>query len=338
MTTGQPHDHEAPRSDQPSGRVNRRPLVIALAITATFLVVEVIGGLITNSLALLADAGHMLTDVAALALALFAIWLANRPATPVRSFGFYRAEILAALVNAATLVTVSIYIFWEAFQRLGAPPEVESGPMLAVAVAGLAANAASAWVLMRGGGHQHNLNTRGAFLHVIGDMLGSAGAIAAALVMLGTGWYLADPILSAGIGGLILFSSWRLLKEAVDVLLESTPKHIDPDSVRAALAATPGVRGVHDLHIWTVTSGLVAMSGHVEVDPGQDWGTTLPRLTAALRDQFGIAHATLQPEAPHNGSNPFRGCSLDAPDDCACQVPGRLPDLAGASGHHGHSH
>lgn len=336
-TEPESHDHEQPEA-RPS-RVNRRPLVIALAITATFLVIEVIGGVLTNSLALLADAGHMLTDVAALALALFAIWLANRPATPVRSFGFYRAEILAALINAATLVAVSIYIFWEAFHRLGAPPEVESGPMLAVAVAGLAANAASAWFLMRGGGHQHNLNTRGAFLHVIGDMLGSAGAIVAALVMLATGWYLADPLLSAGIGGLILFSSWRLLKEAVDVLLESTPKHIDPQAVRAAMAATPGVRGVHDLHIWTVTSGLVAMSGHVEVDPDAAWDATLRRLTALLRDDFGIAHVTLQPEAPHTGgANAFRGCSLDAPDDCACQVPSRVPDLAGASGHHGHNH
>ncbi len=200
------HDHrdEESTADRPVERVNRRPLVIALAITATFLVIEVIGALLTNSLALLADAGHMLTDVAALALALFAMWLANRPATPVRSFGFYRAEILAALVNATTLVVVSIYIFWEAFQRIGEPPHIDSGPMLIVAIAGLGANAASAWVLMSGGGHENNINTRGAFLHVVGDMLGSVGAIVAALVMLATGWYLADPILSAGIGGLIL--------------------------------------------------------------------------------------------------------------------------------------
>lgn len=202
------HGHE--NAESPSARVNPRPLLIALGITSLFLVAEVTGGLLTNSLALLADAGHMATDVVALALALFAIWLARHPATAERSFGLYRAEVLAALVNAATLVAVSIFIFWEAFGRIGEPPEVDSGPMLAVAAAGLVANAASAWELMRGGGHEENLNTRGAFPHVIGDMLGSIGAIVAALVMLATGWYLADPILSAGIGLLILWSSWRL--------------------------------------------------------------------------------------------------------------------------------
>jgi cobalt-zinc-cadmium efflux system protein len=330
------HSHDESAAEQPVERVNRRPLVIALAITTTFLVIEVIGALLTNSLALLADAGHMLTDVAALALALFAMWLANRPATPVRSFGFYRAEILAALVNATTLVVVSLYIFWEAFQRIGEPPHIESGPMLVVAIAGLAANAASAWVLMRGGGHEHNLNTRGAFLHVVSDMLGSVGAIIAALVMLATGWYLADPILSALIGGLILWSAWRLLKESVDVLLESTPKHIDPGAVREAMEAVPGVQGVHDLHIWTVTSGLVAMSGHVEIAQDDDWHATLGTLSALLRDKFGIAHVTLQPEEPHGADDAFRGCSLDAPFDCACRVPGRLPALA--TGHAGHRH
>ena len=336
------HDQARPdgqaRSDVPAQRVNRRPLVIALAITTTFLVIEVIGAIVTGSLALLADAGHMLTDVAALSLALFAIWLANRPATVARSFGFYRAEILAALVNAATLVAVSIYIFWEAFQRIGEPPHIESGPMLLVAIAGLGANAASAWVLMRGAGHEHNLNTRGAFLHVVGDMLGSVGAIVAALVMLATGWYLADPILSAGIGGLILWSSWRLLRESVEVLLESTPKHIDPAAVRIAMSGVAGVHSVHDLHIWTVTSGLVAMSGHVEVTAQAKWAPTLAKLSALLRDQFGIAHVTLQPEeASHDGVDAFRGCSLDAPNDCACQVPSRIPSIA-ATGHHGHRH
>ncbi len=179
-------DHHGHHDEHAPGRVERRPLAIALAITAVFLVVEVAGGLLTGSLALLADAGHMLTDVAALALALFATWLARRPATPARSFGYLRAEVLAALVNAAALIAVSLYIFWEAYRRVGDPPHVDSGPMLAVAVAGLLANAASAWVLSRGGGHRHSLNTRGAFLHVGGDLRGSAGAIIAALVMLAT--------------------------------------------------------------------------------------------------------------------------------------------------------
>ena len=327
--TGHDHaNHVDHRSQHQSlERVHRRPLVIALAITTVFLAVEVAGGLLTNSLALLADAGHMATDVAALALALFAAWLARRPATSARSYGYYRAEVLAALVNAATLVAISFYILWEAFQRLGSPPEVDSGPMLAVALAGLVANGAAARVLARGGGHgghdghQHNLNMRGAFLHVVGDMLGSLGAIVAALVMLATGWYAADPLLSAGIGLLILWSSWRLLRESVDVLLEATPAHLDPAAVRGAMEGIAGVAGVHDLHIWTVTSGLVALSGHVEVSGERDWHDVLLDLTARLRDGFGIAHVTLQPEEPHGGSDPFRGCSLDTPEGrAACLV------------------
>ncbi len=336
-----------------AGRAGRRPLVIALAITALFLVAEVVGGLLTGSLALLADAGHMATDVAALALSLFAAWLARRPATPERSFGFLRAEVLAALVNAATLIAIAFFIFWEAFERLGAPPEVDSGPMLAVAVAGLAANAAAAWTLSRGGGHAHDLNTRGAFLHVVGDLLGSLGAIAAALVMLATGWYLADPLLSAGIGLLILWSSWRLLRESVDVLLEATPAQIASEEVREALVAVDGVTGVHDLHIWTVTSGLIALSSHVEVSGARPWEAVLRDITATLRERFGIAHVTLQPEEPHrhgpgdwahghDGPGPFRGCSLDTPAGrAACTVP--PPAAQGNGGHeyphaHGHGH
>ena len=330
------HNHnEHDQRDQPTERVNRRPLAIALVITAAFLVAEVIGGLLTNSLALLADAGHMATDVAALALALFAVWLARRPATLKRSFGLYRVEILAALVNAATLVLISFYIFWEAWQRLGEPPEVDSGPMLIVAIAGLLANAASAWVLMRGGGHQESLNVRGAFLHVIGDMLGSVGAIAAALVMLTTGWYLADPILSAGIGLLILWSSWRLLRESVEVLLESTPASIDAREVQQSMATVDGVVGVHDLHVWTVTSGLIAMSGHVEVTGQRDWHDVLSDLSLLLREQFAITHVTLQPEERHIGSDTAE-CSLDSAEGrAACLVPAQ-PAAANGHGHHHH--
>lgn len=295
-------------------RPQRRPLFLALAITTAFLIVEVIGGFLTNSLALLADAGHMLTDVAALALSLFAIWLARRSATPERSYGFARAEVLAALVNAATLVVISISIFWEAIRRLGATPEVESGPMLLVAIAGLAANAASAWVLSRGGHHHENLNMRGAFLHVVGDMLGSAGAIVAALVMLGTGWYLADPILSAGIGLLILWSAWHLLRESVDVLLEATPKGIKTRDVRERMLQVECVIGVHDLHIWTVTSGLVALSAHVQVTDSRAWRNVLTDLVQLLRDEFGIVHATLQPEAADGAFGVYDGCSLDTPE------------------------
>lgn len=308
------HDHaidEHAAIDRPRERVHRRPLVIALAISAIFLVVEVVGGLVTNSLALLADAGHMATDVAALALALFAAWLAGRPATPQHSFGLYRTEVLAAVVNGAGLIVIALLIFWEAARRFTAPPTVDSGPMLVVAVAGLVANAASAWVLSRGGGHEHNLNIRGAFLHVVGDLLGSVGAIVAALIMLATGWYLADPILSAGIGLLILWSAARLLRDSLDVLLEATPRHIDAEEVRAAMMGVDGVMNVHDLHIWTVTSGFVSLSAHVEVDEQQDWHAILLDLSVLLRERFGIAHVTLQPEAPQHLPAAFRGCSLD---------------------------
>ncbi|HEX5163821.1 MAG TPA: cation diffusion facilitator family transporter [Thermomicrobiales bacterium] len=309
-------------------------LTIALAITATVLLAEIIGGLLTNSLALLADAGHMATDAAALGLALYAIRLARRPATPEHSFGYLRAEILAALVNGASLVAISLYIFWEAFQRLGSPPEVDSGPMLVVAVAGLAANAASAWVLSRGGGHQHDLNTRGALLHVIGDLLGSIGAIVAALVMLATGWYLADPILSAGIGLLILWNSWTLLRESVDVLLEATPSSIDAGEVRATMTSVDGVDGVHDLHIWTVTSGLLALSSHVEVTGSRDWHAVLLDLATLLNERFGIAHVTLQPEQTSALPDAFRGCSFDTPEGRAACLDTRTGISVGSGHHH----
>jgi cobalt-zinc-cadmium efflux system protein len=315
------HDHDSHRPAADGRSANdhdrTRRLAIALAITTAFLLVEVIGGLLTNSLALLADAGHMATDVAALALALFAIWLARRPATAERSFGYLRAEILAALVNGASLVAISIYIFWEAFQRIDEPPEVDSGPMLAVAIAGLCANVVSAWVLSRGGGLRHDLNTRGAFLHVVGDLLGSAAAIVAAIIMLTTGWYLADPLLSAGIGLLILWSSWKLLRESADVLLEATPAGIDADEVRTAMIAVDGVEGVHDLHIWTVTSGLIALSSHVDVTGARDWHAVLLDLSALLRERFGIAHVTLQPEQAGFLPETFRGCTFDTPEGVA---------------------
>lgn len=289
----QHHHHSHPALE---GRVNPKPLAIALIITATYLVAEVVGGVLSNSLALLADAGHMATDVAALALALFAIWLAKRPASDQRSFGFYRVEVLAALINAAALIIISLYIFWEAYQRLFEPPEVQSGLMLAVASGGLVVNLISVWFLTRGGDHHHNLNTRGAYLHVLGDLLGSVAAITAAIIMMLTGWYLADPILSAGIGGLVLWSSWRLLKESVSVLMESTPNGMDLKQIRRCMCEIEGVESVHDLHIWTVSSNLNALSGHVDVSESRPWGDVLKDLNHLLRHDFGITHITLQPE------------------------------------------
>ncbi|MGH2614200.1 MAG: cation diffusion facilitator family transporter [Thermomicrobiales bacterium] len=338
--TAHEHRHEGDGDaamDRPP-RVDRRPLVIALGITATFLVVEVIGAYVSNSLALLADAAHMLTDVAAIGLALFAMWLAGRPTRPERTFGHLRAEILAALVNAVTLIVMAIYIFWEAWRRLQDPPDVQSGPMLVVAVAGLLANIAAAWVLSRGEGHRDNLNTRGAFLHVLGDLLGSAATIVAALVIWLTGWYAADPVLSVLIGGLVVFGAWSLLRESVDVLLEAAPRGIVVADVRRAMDAVPGVEGVHDLHVWTVTSGLTALSAHVETDLHDvaDWEECMTKLARVLREEFGIAHVTLQPEPPHAARDDWDRCSIDAPEGrTACLTAGQpLPRAA----HAGHRH
>jgi cobalt-zinc-cadmium efflux system protein len=335
------HDRAADTADEadvdrPAARVDRRPLVIALAITTTFLVVEVIGAALTNSLALLADAVHMLTDVAAIGLALFAMWLAGRPTREERTFGFLRAEILAALVNAVALIVIALYIFWEAWNRLKDPPEVKSGLLLIVAVAGLIANAAAAWILSRGEGHRHNLNTRGAFLHVVGDLLGSVATIVAAVVMALTGWYTADPILSAVIGGLVVFGAWSLLRESVDVLLEAAPRGMALADVRKVMTAVPGVLGVHDLHVWTVTSGLTALSAHVETDALDDWEATMTRLAAVLRERFDIAHVTLQPESPHARDGAWDRCSIDAPPGrAACRTAtGQTAHAA----HVGHRH
>ncbi len=265
----------------------------------------------------------MATDAGALLLALFAAWLAGRPATPRRSFGFMRAEILAAALNAAILLLLSLYIFYEAWQRFSDPPEIRSGLMLGVAVAGLCANIVSAWVLSRGGGHQHDLNTRGAFLHVIGDLLGSVATIVAALIIMATGWTKADPILSVVIGGLIVFSAWKLLKEAVDILLEATPAEIDPQAVRSALKRTPGIAEVHDLHVWTVTSGVIAASAHLEITNVRRWNEILEAASHVLADEFGIAHSTLQPENYHPERTGPRDCSLDSDEGLAiCQTVG----------------
>ena len=242
---------------------NRRALAAALGITTFFMGVEVVGGLLTNSLALLSDAGHMLSDASALGLSLFAIWLAGKPHSPGRTFGYHRAEILAALLNGLTLAVISAYVFWEAAQRFADPPDVESAPMLVVAVAGLLANGVSGVILSRAGGD--SLNVRSAFLHVLGDALGSLGAIAAGVVMLTTGWFLADPLISVGIGVLILISGVRVTREALGIVLEFAPKHIDIEEVKRALLSLNGVRDVHDLHVWTITSGFVALACHVRV-------------------------------------------------------------------------
>jgi len=276
----------------------RRPLTIALAITVVYLVAEVIGGLWTHSLALLADAGHMLTDVASLGLALFAIWLAARPAPAEKTYGYYRSEILAALANGTSLIIIAILIFYEAFQRMAQPTKVDSLPMLLIATIGLGANLLSAYVLFRD--REESLNLRGAFLHVAADALGSVGAILAGLIMLLSGWYLADPLISIAIGVLILFSSWNLVRESVDILMEAVPASINLTELTHAVEADPQVADLHDLHIWTVTSGFYALSAHVVMDDGccdtTESQALLERLQKLLHNQFGVEHSTLQLE------------------------------------------
>lgn len=271
----------------------QRRLRWALALTATFLVAEVVGGILANSLALLADAGHMLTDVAALALSLFVAWFSRQPAVPEKTYGYLRWEILAAFLNGAALLVVSGFIIFEAFGRLRAPEPVATGLMLSVATGGLLVNAACAWILHPL--HAHSLNARGAYLHVLGDLLGSIGTVAAGATIRFTGWQAADPIASILVTLLIVRSSWHLVRESVDVLLEATPSHISLGAVRDALSRVEGVSAVHDLHVWTVTSGMVAMSVHAVVPREADHQRVLRDAVAAMRE-FGILHCTVQIE------------------------------------------
>lgn len=271
---------------------NRRSLAIVLCLTLAFTAVEVVGGLLTGSLALLADAVHMLSDNLALTLALVAVWLAGRPSTPQRSFGYQRAEILAALANGVILVALAIWIFVEAWGRLTDPPEVLAGWVALVAVAGLAVNLGSAAILERAG--HETLNMRAAFRHVIADALGSAGVLVAALVILLTGWRYADPLAGALIGLLVLASSWSVLRDSVHILLEGAPPGLDARALGRRLTDMPGVVEVHDLHVWTITSGFPALAAHVLVERGDDCHARRRELEELLRREFGIEHTTLQ--------------------------------------------
>jgi cobalt-zinc-cadmium efflux system protein len=271
---------------------NKRALGITLALTAGFTVAEVVGGLLTGSLALLADAGHMLSDNLSLGVALFAAWLAGRPETPERSFGYKRAEILAALANGVTLVAISIWIFVEAFSRLREPPEILGGPMLAIAALGLLVNAAGVIVLSRSTGE--SLNMEGAFRHVIADALGSLGTMAAGLIIVLTGWRYADPLASVAIGALILVSSWTLLRDSTNILLEAAPRGIDAGEVGRKMVGAEGVVEIHDLHVWTITSGFPALSAHVLVGRSEDCHARRRDLEDLLAEEFGISHTTLQ--------------------------------------------
>jgi len=270
-----------------------RALRIVLIMTLVFMVAEVAGGLVSGSLALLADAAHMLTDGAAIGLALFVSWIAQRPATPEKTFGYLRLEILAALLNGCALFFIAGSIVWEAVGRLGAPPQVEPRVLFAVATAGLIVNLIAMKLLHAG--HSHSLNVRGAYLHVISDMLGSVGVLLAGGIIVLTGWHAADPIVSVLIALLVLKSAWGLVRESVEVLLEATPKDISVRDVEARLIGIPGVSTVHDLHVWTVTSGVVAMSGHAVVEDPHHQQRVLDIARGALQG-MGIHHVTLQVE------------------------------------------
>jgi cobalt-zinc-cadmium efflux system protein len=273
---------------------SRPALGVTLVLTCAFLVVELIAGFWTGSLALLADAGHMLTDAGALALALFATWIASRPPTPAKTYGYYRAEILAALVNALVLLVVAGAILVEAWRRWETPSAVLAGPMAVVAAAGLAVNLACAWLLHHGA--DASLNVRAAYLEVLSDALSSLATLVAAAVVLATGWTGADPLAGVLIALLIVPRTWSLLKQAVNVLLEGTPPHLELGEIEAAMCAVAGVRRVHDLHVWTLTSGREAMSAHVVVADVRESERLLETLHALLHARFGIDHTTMQLE------------------------------------------
>jgi len=257
-------------------------------------VIQAIGGLVTGSLALLADSAHMLTDAAGLALALIAIRFAERPATPQKTYGYVRMEVLAALINAVVLLMLTIFILYEAIDRFLNPPPVMAGPMLAVAVVGLAVNFTS--MMLLAAGSKESLNVKGAYFEVMSDMLGSVGVIVAALVVMFTGWRLADPIVGAGIGLFIVPRTWALLKQAVHILMEGTPPEIDLGLLERALKDIPGVISVHDLHVWTITSGLDAMSCHLVIADMARARETLVAANDAMKSGFNLTHTTIQVE------------------------------------------
>ena len=273
---------------------SRRALTVVLLLTAAYAVAEVVAGFLTGSLALLADAGHMLGDTAALGLALGAAWLASRPATPERSFGFQRAEILAALLNGVALVAIAIWVFIAAIARLDDPPEILSGWMLAAALLGLAVNLVAAGILARAS--EESLNVQAALRHVLADIASSVGVALAAVVILATGWRQADALAGMGIALLILVSSWGILRDSVRILLEASPAGIDAREVGRRMAAADGVVEVHDLHIWTITSGFPALSAHVLVAQGDDCHARRLELEQMLGREFGLEHTTLQVE------------------------------------------
>lgn len=277
---------------------NKGRLKLVLGLTLTYLIAEIIGGILTKSLALLADAGHMFTDVGGLALALFAINIASKPASPEKTYGYYRAEILASLTNAIVLIGISIYILYEAYQRFLNPPEVQSKAMLIVAAIGLVINIAGMLILRKSS--KESLNMKGAYFEVLSDMLTSIRVIVAGVIMLTTEWYYADPLLSAGIGLFILPRTWILLKDSVSILLEGTPKDVNIADLRAGILQLNNVEELHDLHVWSLTSGVNAMSAHIIISANANYNESLQGMNRYIKDNFKITHTTLQLEKMGN--------------------------------------
>jgi len=284
------HDH-AHHSGERSGK---KRLILAISITGSWFVIELAGGIYSNSLALIADAAHMLTDLGALGLSLFALVISARPATHEKTYGYLRAEILAALANGIFLVLIGLYIFYEAYHRLLEPPEIKSIPMLLVAATGLLANLATASLLFRS--RNESLNLRGAFLHVLMDTIGSIGAILAGLLIWMRQWFMADAIVSIVVGTLVLYSSWKLVSESVDILLEATPRHLVISDILKDLGNVRGVASIHDLHVWSISTRMSAMSCHAVLKTEEDSGAVLSELSRLMREKYGISHTTIQIE------------------------------------------
>lgn len=300
------HDHGHQHTHGFGGKNNAKGLIIALVITSSIMVLEFFGGLITNSLALLSDSGHMLSDAGALVLSLVAMWFATRPASPNKSYGFYRFEILAALFNGISLFIIAGFICWEAYQRFTEPPTVASGSMMLIASIGLLANLLSAWSLTRKSDIHSNINVRSAYLHVIGDALGSVGAIVAGLLMWAFGWYIADPIVSVFVALLILKGAWNVIKTTIHVLMEGTPATVDQQQVTQTLKNIDGVTNVHDLHIWTITSGLDSLSCHLVIEDHVDSQQVLQQAITLIEENFKIQHTTIQVEQSHIAHAEFK--------------------------------
>ncbi|MHC0037831.1 cation diffusion facilitator family transporter [Pseudoneobacillus sp. C159] len=287
---------------------NKTALLWSFIIISAFMVVEVIGGFLTNSLALLSDAGHMLSDAVALGLSFFAIKLGEKKVTKDKTYGFKRFEIIAAALNGITLVLIAFYIFYEAFHRFQDPPAVQSTGMLIISTLGLIVNIIAAMILMKG--DKENLNVRSALLHVIGDMLGSFGAIIAALLIMFFGWGWADPLASVIVAALVLISGYRVIKDSVHILMEGAPIQIDSNSVKNALLKLPGVNDLHDLHIWTITSGYPVLSCHLAISENGIHDDVLKRAQKLLHEEFGIEHCTIQVERAEVGCpNPHGSCN-----------------------------